>query len=173
LTVNVKTVYPVFAVAKSTVGIRTPLNQKAHRRQYTNVTGFFMCKICPYLSNLLGLMRSNYGGLDEAAKAGRFFWAVVRTLFSSPPVMRFEPLGGDLTLPKEAVAMTTTHTQAVTTAMIYTFLIAGGVRTLSTIKRIRTVSVVAQSELLARNQLNGLPLVFVSRTPNRSMGVTA
>ncbi|MFV0447709.1 MAG: hypothetical protein ACK5MF_04465 [Vibrio sp.] len=69
--------------------------------------------------------------------------------------------------------MTTTPTQAVTTAMIYTFIIAGGVRALSDFKRIRTVSLVAQSEPLARKQLSGMPLVFVSRTPSRSMGVTA
>ncbi|EHK7403221.1 hypothetical protein I6Z00_000899 [Vibrio parahaemolyticus] len=50
--------------------------------------------------------------------------------------------------------------------MIYTFLIAGGVRSLSDLKRIRTISVVAQSELLAREQLTGLPLVFKSRTPS-------
>jgi hypothetical protein len=168
-----KTVYSLLAVAKSAVGIRTPQTPKAHRRQHLYVTGFFMRKICAHLSNSLGKLHSNYGGLDEAAKAGRFFGAVVRTLFSSPPVMRFEPHGGDLKLPKEAVIMTTTPTQAVTTAMIYTFLIAGGVRTLSTIKRIRTVSVVAQSELLARQHLAGLPLVFVSRTLSQSMGVSA
>ncbi|EJB8455145.1 hypothetical protein MW332_005009 [Vibrio parahaemolyticus] len=49
--------------------------------------------------------------------------------------------------------------------MIYTFLIAGGSQTLSDLKRIRTVSLVAQSELLARQQLSGLSLVFKSRTP--------
>lgn len=61
--------------------------------------------------------------------------------------------------------MTTTPTQAVTTAMIYTFIIAGGVRALSDFKRIRTVSLMAQSEPLARQQLSGLSLVFKSRTP--------
>lgn len=60
--------------------------------------------------------------------------------------------------------MTTTPTQAVT-AMIYTFIIAGGVRALSDFKRIRTVSLVANSERLARQQLSGLSLVFKSRTP--------
>ncbi|HHC6575887.1 TPA: hypothetical protein ACN34E_001017 [Vibrio parahaemolyticus] len=49
--------------------------------------------------------------------------------------------------------------------MVYTFLIAGGVRSLADLKRIRTISVVAQSELLARQQLSGLSLVFKSRTP--------
>ncbi|WP_407546053.1 hypothetical protein [Vibrio parahaemolyticus] len=66
--------------------------------------------------------------------------------------------------------MTTTPTQAVTTAMIYTFIIAGGVAALSDFKRIRTVSLVANSERLARQQLSGLSLVFKLRTP-RSLEV--
>ncbi|MBL4288372.1 host cell division inhibitor Icd-like protein [Vibrio fluvialis] len=69
--------------------------------------------------------------------------------------------------------MTTTPTQAVSTAMIYTFIIAGGVRTLSGFNRIRTISVVAQSELRARKQLTGLPLVFISRMPGRAVEVAA
>ncbi len=52
-----------------------------------------------------------------------------------------------------------------TIQMVYTFLIAGGVRSLADLKRIRTISVVAQSELLARQPLSGLSLVFKSRTP--------
>ncbi|MHC6528391.1 host cell division inhibitor Icd-like protein [Vibrio proteolyticus] len=69
--------------------------------------------------------------------------------------------------------MATTPTQAVSAAMIYTFLIAGVVRTLSGFKRIRTISVVAQSELRARKQLTGLPLVFISRIPGRAGEVAA
>jgi hypothetical protein len=49
--------------------------------------------------------------------------------------------------------------------MIYTFLIAGGCQKLSDLKRIRTISVTAQSERLARKRLLGLPLVFVSQSP--------
>ncbi|MHA2940312.1 hypothetical protein ACXJY6_18715 [Vibrio sp. RC27] len=124
-----------------------------------------MRKICVHLSKSLGFLHLNYGGLDEAASAGRFFGAVVSTLFSSPPVMRLRPLGGDLKLPKEAVIMTTTHTQAAPAAMIYTFLIAGGRKKLSELKRSRTVSTLAGNELEARIQLCGLPLVFISRSP--------
>ncbi len=49
--------------------------------------------------------------------------------------------------------------------MIYTFLIAGGARTcaLSDLKRIRNISTVANTEQQAREQLNGLKLVFISR----------
>lgn len=69
--------------------------------------------------------------------------------------------------------MTTTPTQAVTTAMIYTFIVAGGVRALSDFKRIRTVSTYAQSEQEARHALLGLPLVFVCRTPVKAQEVAA
>lgn len=58
-----------------------------------------------------------------------------------------------------------------TIQMVYTFLIAGGVRTLSDLKRIRTVSLVAQSESLARKQLAGLPLVFVRQTPIKEVAL--
>ncbi len=173
LTALIKTVYALCAVAKSTAGIRTPFNHKAHRRQYFDVTGFFMRTICarPIFVSACVRLPLNYGGLVEAAKAGRFLSDGKANLDQST-THKISLFGGGFNIhTKEAVTMTTTPTQAVTTAMIYTFLIAGGVRTLSTFKRIRTISVVAQSELLAREQLTGLPLVFMSRTPNRTMGV--
>lgn len=49
--------------------------------------------------------------------------------------------------------------------MIYTFLIAGGCQKLSDLKRIRTITVTAQTEAKARKQLLGLPLVFISQSP--------
>ena len=49
--------------------------------------------------------------------------------------------------------------------MIYTFLIAGGCQKLSELKRIRTITVSAQTEAQARKQLLGLPLVFISQSP--------
>ncbi|MFB0595730.1 hypothetical protein ACETWN_18320 [Aeromonas hydrophila] len=50
--------------------------------------------------------------------------------------------------------------------MIYTFLIPHS-RTcrLAELRRIRTISAVADSEAQARIALAGLPLVFLSRTP--------
>ncbi|CAM3210383.1 ash family protein [Vibrio diazotrophicus] len=165
LTVIIEYVYSLFAAAKSVAGIGTPFIRKAHRRQLV-IAGFFMRKICAHQSNSPGKLHSNYGGLDEAAeRLAVSLRAVVPTLFSSPPVMRLVPLGGDSTSSQEAVIMTTTPTQAVTTAMIYTFIIAGGVRALSDFKRIRTISAVATSEARARKQLAGLPLVFVRQTP--------
>lgn len=49
------------------------------------------------------------------------------------------------------------------TTVIYTFLVATSNQTLTNLKRIRTVTASARTESQARAQLNGLPLVFVSR----------
>jgi len=50
--------------------------------------------------------------------------------------------------------------------MIYTFLIQHSrACRLADLRRIRTISAVAESEAQARIALAGLPLVFLSRTP--------
>lgn len=54
-------------------------------------------------------------------------------------------------------------------AMIYTFLIAPSVCRLADLRRIRTISAVANSEAQARSALAGLPLVFLSRTPSKGV----
>ncbi len=125
-----------------------------------------MRTICTSLVISLAKLHLNYGGLVEGASARRFLVYGSSNLGQSTTSQRLEPLGGGYTNHhKEAVVMTTTPTQAVTTAMIYTVNLAGGGRALSDFKRIRTVSLVAQSELLARQPLSGLSLVFKSRTP--------
>lgn len=55
--------------------------------------------------------------------------------------------------------------------MIYTFLIQYP-RTcrLADLRRIRTISAVANTEAQARAALAGLPLVFLSRTPTERAG---
>ncbi len=50
-------------------------------------------------------------------------------------------------------------------SMLYTFLIAYRDQKLAQLARIRTVSAIANTEQAAREQLNGMPLVFVCRTP--------
>lgn len=173
LTVVIEYVYSLLAAAKSVAGISLLFYHKAHSRQHFDVAGFFMRTICTHFCNSLGELHQNYGGLVEGASARRFLMSGKANLDQST-TNKISLLGGGYkNHHKEAVIMTTTPTQAVTTAMIYTFIIAGGVRALSDFKRIRTVSLVAQSEPLARKQLSGMPLVFVSRTPSRSMGVTA
>lgn len=56
------------------------------------------------------------------------------------------------------------------TLMIYTFLISrADVGRLADLRRIRTISAVADTEQQARSRLAGLPLVFVSRTPSKGV----
>ena len=50
--------------------------------------------------------------------------------------------------------------------MIFTFLIASSACRLADLRRIRTVTAVADNEAQARAALAGLPLVFVSRRPS-------
>ncbi len=50
--------------------------------------------------------------------------------------------------------------------MIFTFLIASSACRLADLRRIRTISAVADTEAQARAALAGLPLVFVSRRPS-------
>ena len=49
--------------------------------------------------------------------------------------------------------------------MIFTFLIASSACRLADLRRIRTITAVADTEAQARAALAGLPLVFLSRTP--------
>ncbi len=110
----------------------------------------------------------------EGASTRRFRVCGSSNLEQSITSQRLEPLGdGYKNHHKEAVTMTTTPSQAVTTAMIYTFIVAGGVRALFDFKRIRTISTNAQSEQKARHALLGLPLAFVSRTLSNAQEVAA
>ncbi|MGL6287782.1 host cell division inhibitor Icd-like protein [Aeromonas hydrophila] len=54
-----------------------------------------------------------------------------------------------------------------TLVMIFTFLIASSACRLADMRRIRTISAVADTESEARARLAGLPLVFLSRTPTK------
>lgn len=51
--------------------------------------------------------------------------------------------------------------------MIYTFLISQRACRLADLRRIRTITAVADTEAQARAALAGLPLVFLSRTPRQ------
>ncbi|WP_217541035.1 ash family protein [Vibrio metschnikovii] len=163
--------YAIDVTAKSVTGIGLPFHHKAHSRQL--FAGFFMRTICARLCNSLGELHQNYGGLVEGASAHRFLMSGKTNLDQSTTHKIGLFGGGYKNHHKEAVAMTTIPTQAVTTAMIYTFAIAGGSRLLSDFKRIRTVSAFAKSEQEARHALLGLPLVFVCRTPTKAQEVAA
>jgi len=70
----------------------------------------------------------------------------------------------------EAAIMATIPTPA--TSKIFTFLIASSACRLADLRRIRTITAVADTEAQARIALAGLPLVFLSRTPSNK-GVAA
>lgn len=170
-----KCVYPFAVAAKSVTEISLSFYHKAHSRQHFDVAGFFMRTICAHLffEFVKAYSYLNYGGLVEGASARRFLMSGKANLDQST-TNKISLLGGGYkNHHKEAVIMTTTPTQAVTTAMIYTFAIAGGSRLLSDFKRIRTVSAFAKSEQEARHALLGLPLVFVCRTPAKAQEVAA
>ena len=72
--------------------------------------------------------------------------------------------GSNKLLKKEAAIMATVPTPV--TSKIFTFLIASSACRLADLRRIRTVTAVADTEAQARAALAGLPLVFVSRRPS-------
>lgn len=55
--------------------------------------------------------------------------------------------------------------------MLYTFLIATPKQKLTAQSRFRTVSAIARNETAARQQLGGLPLVFIRCTPTKGAGL--
>ena len=56
-----------------------------------------------------------------------------------------------------------------TLIMIYTFLIATSRGRIADFQRIRTISAFANSETEARQRLDGLPLIFLSRSPAKEV----
>ena len=56
-----------------------------------------------------------------------------------------------------------------TLIMIYTFLIATNRGRIADFQRIRTISAFANSETEARQRLDGLPLIFLSRSPAKEV----
>ena len=73
-------------------------------------------------------------------------------------------------MPHPICSMADSLTRKRVPAMIYTFLIQHS-RTcrLADLRRIRTISAVANNEAQARSALAGLPLVFLSRTPSKGV----
>ena len=157
--------------AKSLVGIRTPFDTEAHRRQHFNLAGFFMRTICtPFIISSAKLYQY-YGELVEAALAGRSLCGGSSNL-DQFTTSRFEPLGGDkLKSHKEAAPMATTPNSK--PSKIYTFAIGKPKALHATFKRIRTVSTLALSESQARANLNGLRLTLIKCVPVITQEVAA
>ena len=88
---------------------------------------------------------------------------VTPTSFGLSPEDLASFCGSDNLLTLEAAIMATIPTLA--TSKVFTFLIASRACRLADLRRIRTVTAVADTEAQARAALAGLPLVFLSRTP--------
>lgn len=104
----------------------------------------------PYTGAVRGYIQSHstvFGGMDREPK-------------KTPP-MRLSSEGRRLAATRSTFSKLT---EKVFT-MLYTFLIAYRDQKLAQLARIRTVTAVANTEQAAREQLNGMPLVFVCRTP--------
>lgn len=105
--------------------------------------------ISPYAGAVRGYIQSHstvFGGMDREPKKTPPLRLVLEALTCGYPVH----LG---------------FFKSRTFSMLYTFLIAYRDQKLAQLARIRTVSTIANTEQAARNQLNGMPLVFVCRTP--------
>ncbi len=105
--------------------------------------------ISPYAGAVRGYIQSHstvFGGMDREPKKTPPTRLVLEALTCGYPV--------HLDLNKSR-----------TLIMLYTFLIAYRDQKLAQLARIRTVSAIANTEQAAREQLNGMPLVFVCRTP--------
>lgn len=171
--------------AKSLVGISLSFYLKAHRRQLPDHgTGFFMRTIRTPLFCVNALMRSrlffvspflgsrlNYGGLDGSTSVRRFLESGKANPVQSTTSKLAFVCGGLKNYLKEAATMATTPTQA--TFKVFTFAIINRKRIYSRAKKIRTVSTLAQSERQARDNLQGLPLAFIKRTPAKAQEVAA
>ncbi|EKH9212308.1 ash family protein [Vibrio parahaemolyticus] len=161
LTAGKRNQYSCRTKAKSLVGISTPFDTKAHRRQH--FAGFFMRTICTSFVTSLAKLHLNYGGLIEGAKAHRFLCSGSTNLGQST-TNRLVPIGGGYkNHTKEAATMATTPTRK--PSKIYTFAIGNPNALHASFKKARTVSLVAQSEHQARAILSGLRLTFIKCLP--------
>ncbi|EPW6724894.1 hypothetical protein ACWONS_003940 [Vibrio parahaemolyticus] len=161
LTAGKESNYSCRTKAKSLVGISTPFDTKAHRRQL--FAGFFMCTICTPFKISLAKLHLNYGGLVEGASARRFLCSGSANLGQST-TSRLAPLGGGYkNHTKEAATMATTPTR--NPSKIYTFAIGNPNALHASFKKARTISLVAQSEHQARAILSGLRLTFIKCLP--------
>ncbi|TVO36200.1 ash family protein [Vibrio algivorus] len=157
--------------AKSLVGIGTPFNTEAHRRQQFNLAGFFMRTICtPFIISLAKLY-PNYGGLIEGASARRSLCGGSSNLDQST-TNSLEPLGGGFKKShKEAATMATTPT--LEPSKIYTFAIGNPKALHADFNKNRTISLISQSEAQARATLSGLRLTFIKSLPVKSQEAIA
>ncbi|MGU5782134.1 ash family protein [Aeromonas caviae] len=144
---------PTHALAWFFVGTRSPLLGAL----LAYLVGWVCCVMVARAGQLSGWpVSSGFAGISTPARATAMS---VETL-----------VGSEYLSNSEAAIMATIPTPA--TSKVFTFLIASSACRLADLRRIRTVTAVADTEAQARAALAGLPLVFLSRTPSNK-GVAA
>lgn len=137
---------PTHALAWFFVGTRSPL--------LGALLAYLVGGVCCVMVARAGLLSgwpvsSGFAGISTPARATAMS---VETL-----------VGSEYLSNSEAAIMATIPTPVISKR--FTFLIASSACRLADLRRIRTVSAVADNEAQARSALAGLPLVFLSRTP--------
>ncbi|WP_270808342.1 host cell division inhibitor Icd-like protein [Aeromonas sp. QDB25] len=137
---------PTHALAWFFVGTRSPLLGAL----LAYLVGGVCCVMVARAGQLSGWpVSSGFAGISTPARATAMS---VETL-----------VGSEYLSNSEAAIMATIPTPVISKR--FTFLIASSACRLADMRRIRTISTVADTEAQARANLPGLPLVFLSRTP--------
>ncbi|MFQ1968105.1 ash family protein [Aeromonas veronii] len=137
---------PTHALAWFFVGTRSPLLGAL----LAYLVGGVCCVMVARAGQLSGWpVSSGFAGISTPARATAMS---VETL-----------VGSEYLSNSEAAIMATIPTPVISKR--FTFLIASSACRLADMRRIRTISTIADTEAQARSALTGLPLVFLSRTP--------
>ncbi|WP_429128544.1 ash family protein [Aeromonas media] len=159
------TILPATAKSVAEIGVSESVLEPTHALAwfFVGARPSFLGALLAYLVGsayrvMAARARASQGALDpKVSSYANLVRAVTRRLASI--------CGSDNLLTLEAAIMATVPTLA--TSKVFTFLIPHS-RTcrLADLRRIRTVTAVADTEAQARAALAGLPLVFVSRRPS-------
>jgi hypothetical protein len=164
------TIRPAAAKSVAEIGVSKSVLEPTHALAwfFVGTRSSFLGALLAYLVGsayrvMAARARAPQGALDpKVSSYANLVRAVTRRLASI--------CGSDNLLTLEAAVMATVPTPAL--PKIFTFLIQRQrACRLAELRRIRTISVIANTERQARANLPGLSLVFMSRTP--SMGVAA
>lgn len=157
------TILPATAKSVAEIGVSESVLEPTHALAwfFVGARPSFLGALLAYLVGsayrvMAARARALQGALDpKVSSYANLVRAVTRRLASI--------CGSDNLLTLEAAIMATIPTLA--TSKVFTFLIASSACRLADMRRIRTISTVADTEAQARAALAGLPLVFLSRTP--------
>ena len=158
------TIRPATAKSVAEIGVSESVLEPTHALAwfFVGARPSFLGALLAYLVGsvyrvMAARARASQGALDpKVSSYANLVRAVTRRLASI--------CGSDNLLTLEAAIMATIPTLA--TSKVFTFLIASRACRLADLRRIRTVTAVADTEAQARAALAGLPLVFVSRRPS-------